>query len=131
MEDNLNEVDDFANYWGGVIESCDKVQIMPLHTQENWSMESDKIISLEKYPCISLFSTMVIDTDGKVPICCLDTDKKFLIGDLYDDSILNIWNSEILHNLRMKHLIQVDKQFQCVGNVIVGIELFLTYSDDG
>lgn len=131
MEDNLNEVDDFVNYWRGVIESCDKVQIMPLHTQENWSMESDKIISLEKYPCISLFSTMVIDTDGKVPICCLDTDKKFLIGDLYDDSILNIWNSEILHNLRMKHLNSGRQAISMCRECNCWDRTFLTYSNDG
>lgn len=89
---------------GGVISKIDKVQIMPLHTKENWNMESSKAGGMEDYPCVSPFSSMVIDTDGIVPLCCLDSDRKIIIGNLSVDSIKDVWNSDLMHDIRMKHL---------------------------
>lgn len=104
MEENLDEIEDFKLYWKERVSSIDKIQIMPLHTKENWKLEGMKDGNLEDYPCISLFSSMVIDTDGSVPLCCLDTDKKMIIGNIAKDSLKEVWNSKAMCDARMKQI---------------------------
>lgn len=38
--------------------------------------------------------------DGKVVPCCRDIERKYVVGDVNQDSISNIWNSKKLMNLR-------------------------------
>ena len=47
-----------------------------------------------KRPCDQLFTTLVVNPDGKVFPCCFTTDKNDVFGDLLADSIENIWNND-------------------------------------
>ena len=55
-------------------------------------------------PCKMLWDQMVILQDGKVALCCLDYDGKVIVGDMKNESILNIWNGKILNTLRQKQI---------------------------
>jgi len=37
---------------------------------------------------------MVILIDGRVPLCCLDYDGVYTLGNVYDESIYDIWHGE-------------------------------------
>lgn len=49
---------------------------------------------LDNGPCPSLFSSLVVNPDGKVFPCCAVTDKSSVFGDLSVDSIYDIWNND-------------------------------------
>ena len=47
---------------------------------------------------------MVIHSDLKVSVCCVDWEKKTLIGDLRKESLLDIWNGKKLRDMQVKHI---------------------------
>jgi len=50
--------------------------------------------------CSYVFYTYCCHYDGKVSACFLDWNKKLLIGDVNKQSLVDIWNSDRMNNLR-------------------------------
>lgn len=50
--------------------------------------------------CLMPFYQMVIQSDGLVSACCVDYDKKVIVGDIKTDSIKKIWEGEGYRKLR-------------------------------
>lgn len=63
-------------------------------------------LNAKKMPkvCAYPFHTMAIQSDGKVVCCCVDWSRHTLVGDVTKESLMEIWNGEVLRNLRMLHL---------------------------
>ena len=69
----------------------------------------EKLEALEKgivYPqvCSYLFTTLAIQSDGVVVVCCVDWSRKTECGDVNKQSLQDIWNGEDLRRLRLLHL---------------------------
>lgn len=58
----------------------------------------------KKTVCPFPFYTLVIHSDLKVSACCVDWDKKIIIGDLRTQTLREIWRGEALHALQLAHL---------------------------
>jgi len=58
----------------------------------------------KKKTCPYPFYSLVIHSDLKVSICCVDWEKKTLIGDLKKESLIDIWNGEKLRDIQLKHI---------------------------
>ncbi|KKK93427.1 hypothetical protein LCGC14_2693020, partial [marine sediment metagenome] len=43
---------------------------------------------------------LVVATDGKVFACCVDYDEKYQVGDVYHQSLLEIWHGSRMNELR-------------------------------
>lgn len=54
--------------------------------------------------CSYIFYSMVINASGTVSACCPDWEEKLVIGDLHNNSLYEIWNSEKLKSLQLQHL---------------------------
>jgi radical SAM protein with 4Fe4S-binding SPASM domain len=54
--------------------------------------------------CPYLFYTITVNVDGSVSACYLDWEHKLIVGDLHDDSFMDIWNGEKMQELRKLHL---------------------------
>ena len=67
-------------------------------------LKSDHYKQRKKKICPYPFYSMVIHSDLKVSVCCVDWEKKTLIGDLKKDSLLNIWNGKKLKDIQLKHI---------------------------
>jgi MoaA/NifB/PqqE/SkfB family radical SAM enzyme len=50
--------------------------------------------------CRRPFNTLVIAFDGKVPLCCVDFERKVIVGDAAVQSLREIWSSERLMSIR-------------------------------
>ncbi|KJU81311.1 Fe-S oxidoreductase [Candidatus Magnetobacterium bavaricum] len=79
-------------------------------------------ISTSKYqPCSHLWSTMSICWDGTVVPCCFDFLKTYVLGNIHEKSLKEIWNDKPMVNLRKGMLdgtyAQINKL--CKGCVIV------------
>ena len=104
MDETSGEIVEFKRYWKPRV---DRVLDVEYNTwtgsveNRNESINNSKRFNC---PCKMLWDQMVILQDGKVALCCLDYDGKVIVGDMKNESILNIWNGKILNNLRQKQI---------------------------
>lgn len=54
--------------------------------------------------CPYVFYGMSVNADGLVSACFLDWGRKLIIGDVRNDSLSDIWNSDRMNDLRLMHL---------------------------
>ncbi len=60
----------------------------------------NKSINNHYYPCEYPYTIMAVYWDGRVGPCCMDYDAKYIIGDVKEQSLSQIWNSLKLQELR-------------------------------
>jgi radical SAM protein with 4Fe4S-binding SPASM domain len=58
----------------------------------------------KKSACPFPFYTLVIHSDLRVSPCCVDWDKKAVVGDLKTDTLAAIWNGKRMLDFRLEHL---------------------------
>jgi len=58
----------------------------------------------KKEVCPFPFYTLVIHSDLKVSVCCVDWNKKAVVGDLRNQSLIEIWRGRALHDFQLRHL---------------------------
>jgi radical SAM protein with 4Fe4S-binding SPASM domain len=105
MDSNKHEVQDWISFWKDKIGSNDQVYAKAAHTWGNQlNRETEKNIqAYADRPCIAPFSSMIIHTDGTVPMCSIDYSSKVKVGNFSKNSIVEIWNDEPLMNIRKLH----------------------------
>ena len=57
-----------------------------------------------KAVCPFLFTTMVINDQGIAHLCCVDWKSEYILGDLKNESVADIWNGEKLRLFQRLHL---------------------------
>lgn len=55
-------------------------------------------------PCQLPWNRVHLTAEGYLTACCVDYDLDLVFGDIKEDSLINIWNNNIIKNLREKHL---------------------------
>ena len=58
----------------------------------------------EPLPCWSAFTEGHVRADGGLSLCCFDSDGRFEVGDLREQSFMDAWNSEEFQRVRAAHL---------------------------
>ena len=66
--------------------------------------------------CPYIFYGYSVNADGLVSSCFLDWGRKLMIGDVRQQSMKEIWNSERMNALRLQHLEGAGKQNGVCGN---------------
>lgn len=107
---NVNESDLFKKTWAGV---ADGFLVRQMHAWGGDTINKDLIgysyghvkkRHSQFTPCFYLWKTMVITQDGKVPLCCVDSDVREEIGNLNKETMFEIWHGENLNRIRQMHL---------------------------
>lgn len=57
-----------------------------------------------KYPCRSLFEQIVIQSNGDIPLCCVDYEGRFVGGNVMKNPILETVNNGVIGKIKSKHL---------------------------
>ncbi len=52
------------------------------------------------YPCNTLFGAITVVADGSVVLCCIDYDAKIRLGDLNNQTLKQVWESEQFQKIR-------------------------------
>lgn len=110
IEKNKHEVDDWLKYWSSWVRPQDKVYAMPAHS---WGSQLRKInfpavntdlsqVYFDK-PCVFPFSSVAMHVDGKIGLCNVDYNLKYLMGDFSKHSLKEIWTSEKFSKVRWLH----------------------------
>lgn len=106
LDINKNEQEAWMEYWRSQVRSTDRVQIIPaepmgkFHEKERAEFEE----AMKDVLCVSVFSTVVIKADGSVQFCCMNTEDKYVIGNLAETKIADIWRSPKMKKVRELHM---------------------------
>jgi len=100
-EDNKNEEELFKNKWKNkpVI-----LEIRQAHNCAGNKPDVSLIKKTKKYPCYHLWFSPAIYWNGDISICCGDWNKKALLGNIKNQTMYQIWNSEKIKQYRQYHL---------------------------
>jgi radical SAM protein with 4Fe4S-binding SPASM domain len=94
---------------------ADEIQLEPVM---NWNdpddgnlsgMNNEELLQTgffnnKKKACPFPFYTLVIHSDLRVSVCCVDWNKKVVVGDLKSQSLQEIWQGEALYQFQLLHL---------------------------
>lgn len=105
MDENRHEFPQWLDFWKSKLSSIDQIYAKPEHTWGNqWGTENqEKIERYATVPCQYLFSSMVIQVDGKVPLCAVDYNTRYLMGHFARQSIREIWTDKACATVRKIH----------------------------
>lgn len=108
QESNKDEWPSYFDFWKTKLNLSSKDRCY-FHNLFNWGNQLEGFRPIAKsfepgLPCVALWSLMVIFTDGRVPLCNVDYNQKFPIGDATKDSLKSIWQSKLLNEKRELHL---------------------------
>jgi len=98
-DDNRHEVELYNKKWQN--EECN-IFIKPMHCYLDGGRSSFPQINNTKqlHVCEDPFRMMVVYSNGDIGICCWDYDNEYKIGNIQDDSLLNLFNNEKFNYLR-------------------------------
>lgn len=86
----------------------ENVKLKPEEKLRLESLLKYETVSKTHLPCSEIFNVLSVNWDGTVSACCVDYNKKMLVGDLKNDSLREIWTSRKMETYRkllfeMKH----------------------------
>lgn len=56
--------------------------------------------------CPYLFYSMCVNSDGTVSACLMDWNHQLIVGDIKEESLLDIWNGKRMQEMRKNHLLK-------------------------
>jgi len=65
----------------------------------DWQSDSKRKIRLPK-PCAHIFKFLNVASNGDVVMCCIDYNHSVVLGNVYDDNTMDIWDGEKFNKLR-------------------------------
>lgn len=63
----------------------------------------EDIVYDEDFACPQIYQRLVIGSDGKAILCANDEDGNYLLGDIKEESVHEIWHGEKISNVRRLH----------------------------
>ena len=125
LRETIPSFNHFRDYWK------DKVDKVNLKSFRDWDGSIPSITELapkimpkpplrERCP-LPWFSVVVL-WDGKVVPCCYDFDAKYVLGNLREESLEEIWNNDKMTRLREAHVYgEIDKIPLCKNCSMMGL----------
>lgn len=115
QKENAHELDAFVNDWRSQLGPNDYVVGRFLNWWAGWRKdlaavpgallrEKPPSADINPLPCLAPFSTLVILSDGRVPLCCLDYNADTAMGSVVESGIAGVWQGEAFRKVRAEHL---------------------------
>ena len=109
LEENKEEINDFIRQWKG----NKQVNIIRIKPEANITSGELKD-NVPSTPCIQVWRNLNINCDGSVVPCCFDNDNKYVMGNVAEQSINDIWNSQRFRDFRKKQSMrEIDICYRC------------------
>jgi len=100
------EIKDFFAKWEGI---ADLVQVTGIH---NWSGGVEVEVTDERsklrYPCVIMWYALVVNWNGEVTFCSVDWNTEIKLGNVHQQSLHQIWNSQ---EARVARKSQIDREW--------------------
>lgn len=106
QKSNYDEWPEYQKFWDKKVSNNDRVYY---HYIFNWGNQLKDFEPVSKsyepnLPCVALWSLLVIFSNGDVPLCNVDYNKKHGVGNIMSNSIKELWQSKFLNEKRNLHL---------------------------
>lgn len=104
LKENAKEAEDFIIKWQD--SGVDAVRIKPYFNYpglDNYLGGLPRKITTSLKPCLLLWRQLTIYWDGTVVPCCQDFLSGMVVGDVSQDSVMDIWNGEGMTKIRQTH----------------------------
>jgi pyruvate-formate lyase-activating enzyme len=99
-DENASEAAAFLRRWRG--RGADAVHVKPML---NFAGSCGPAPALPaRRPCLFLWSSLAVNWDGTVPLCCLEIEGRTLMGDARKNTLREIADSEPFREVRRLHL---------------------------
>jgi len=96
-----DEVEQFKAYWGQFV---DEVLVRGLNTDLGIVNASETYFEdIERWPCPQFWKRVTINQHGDVRFCVEDWRNTGVVGNVMEQSIAEIWTSDVYDKLREKH----------------------------
>lgn len=69
-----------------------------------------------RHPCIFLWRSLMVDWDGTVFPCCVDTNSVLRLGNVNETPLEAIWNGKMMQKLRQTHALNNQKDIPLCRN---------------
>ncbi len=109
MEENKKEVQAFVDYWKQFRPEVIRIKSLV-------DLFGKKGPTKFKLPCFYLWRQVMIDWDGTVFPCCVDTNSVNNLGNVSSASLASIWNGDLLREMRRKHVLGKQGQIGICSN---------------
>lgn len=110
LKTNIGEVKEFIKEWKKT--DVNHINVKSFHTRagkvdniEKFNLNPDVYTRIiKRSPCFHLWETLIILWDGRVISCCQDLRGELVVGDLKKQTLLDIWNSRELQEIRKRQI---------------------------
>jgi radical SAM protein with 4Fe4S-binding SPASM domain len=96
--ENKGQFAEFKRMWKG------KVSEFHIGSEVGVNRRTDFFKKNTNLPCLEPFRRLSILTDGTAVFCCVDAYAEGIVGNVKNNSISEIWNSEAFEKIRKLHL---------------------------
>jgi len=108
QEQNAHEYPEFVRLWSARLSAGDSLYGRLLHHADVADLqaalpEARARGDLNARACIGPWGSMIIDHDGRVALCPVDSDAEFDIGNVWEQTIAELWRSPVFHRVREEH----------------------------
>ncbi len=88
----------------------DHVWVRPIHNgsgmrldNQKYSVKQDSFAGMSGLPCKELYDRIIVNWEGKAIACSTDWSGTLVYGDTKENSLMELWNSTKILELRRKH----------------------------
>jgi radical SAM protein with 4Fe4S-binding SPASM domain len=101
MDENEHEENEYIKKWRGVVDHA-IVSGRISESFSNYKLDKKSLV-IRRQTCSHLWQKMTIFWNGDVTICNQDVDGEWIIGNLNNQAIQDVWKSEKLLSIKKKH----------------------------
>lgn len=94
--------DDPQAFYDAFSPYVDSIATNPL-IDYNRTLNDEQIVFEEKFDCPFIWQRLTILSDGRIPLCINDENAKYIIGNIKDSLISEIWNGKAFNEARKIH----------------------------
>jgi len=94
---NRQERDAFVDFWTTRVDAVRIGEVYARGRFPGFKAEGDRV------PCSALYTTMAINTNGNVSICCLDSFNGTSMGNVFEEGVRSVWHGPKLTAMRRLH----------------------------
>ena len=99
QEQNIHELQDFCRFW--LEQGADSIGIQDF--TEWMNEQSDSGYDDVDFQCAIPFNRIVIRYNGDVLPCCTFMSTELVLGNVYNNSVEELWQSPLINELRQLH----------------------------
>jgi len=110
---NYEEYEEYKNYWENRVDFVSKSHFSNPFLRDEQGEELEEEYRLTNYlleDCFESYQRLFIHNNGDVSPCCSFFGGEIKIGNVYDTSIYNLWNSDKLKKMRIAINAEPSKQ---------------------